>query len=153
MNFLYDTWVFIANNATLIGNLEFDVNQVMANGQTALFGFQCDGYSGTWDYAKNAGSATSFRAAWVNSGAKCNPRSWAMNMWHHVQISYSRDASGYVTYKSVWFDGAEQPINATVFSAFALGWGPVLLTNYQVDGLASGGSVTTYLDNITIYRW
>jgi hypothetical protein len=152
-NFLFDTWVYIANNASLIGNLEFDLNQVIANGQTVIFGFQCDGYSGTWDYTKNGGSATSSWAAWVHSGAKCNPRSWAMNKWHHVQISYSRDSSGYVTYKAVWLDGAEQAINARVFSGFALGWGPVLLANYQVDGLGGSGSVTSYLDSLTVYRW
>ena len=151
-NFLYDTWVYIVDSAQSIGNLEFDLNQVMPNGQTMIFGFQCDGYSGTWDFTKNAGSATSPRDTWVHSGAKCNPRSWAVNRWHHVQISYSRNSSGWATYKSVWLDGAEQGINATVYDAFALGWGPVLLANYQVDGIGSG-SVTTFLDDFRVYRW
>ncbi|MFP5206374.1 MAG: hypothetical protein ACLGSH_13535 [Acidobacteriota bacterium] len=75
-----------------------------------------------------------------------------MNHWHHIQISYSRDSSGYVSYHSVWFDGAESPINATAFSAFALGWPPVLLTNFQVDGFGSGSN-TIYLDKVTISRW
>lgn len=151
-NFFYDTWLYIAGSAANIGNLEMDMNQVMSNGWTVIFGFQCDGYSGTWDYTKNAGSPTSPKDTWVHSGAKCNPRSWAVNAWHHVQVSYSRDSSGNVTYKSVWLDGAEQTINATVPSAFALGWGPVILTNFQVDGLGSG-SATTYLDDLKISRW
>jgi hypothetical protein len=151
-NFLYDTWVYIENSAANIGNLEFDLNQVMANGQTVIFGFQCDGYSGTWDYTKNAGTPTSPIDVWVHSSAKCNPRTWAVNKWHHVQINYARNSSGYATYKSVWLDGVEQGIWATVPAAFALGWSPTLLTNYQVDGIGSG-SVTTYLDNLTIYRW
>ena len=75
-----------------------------------------------------------------------------MNQWHHVQISYSRNSSGYVTYHSVWLDGSESQINATVPSAFALGWAPVLLTNFQIDGIGSGSN-TVYLDKVTISRW
>jgi hypothetical protein len=71
-----------------------------------------------------------------------------------VQIGYSRDDSGNVTYSSVWLDGAEQSINATVNSAFALGWGPTMLTNFQIDSAESGSaSATVYLDDLTIYRW
>ena len=151
-NFFYDAWLYIAGSAANIANLEMDMNQVMSNGWTVIYGFQCDGYSGTWDYTKNAGSPSSPYDTWVHSSAKCNPRSWATNAWHHVQVSYSRDGSGNVTYKSVWLDGAEQMINATVPSAFALGWGPVILTNFQVDGLGNG-SATTYLDDVKVSRW
>ena len=38
-------------------------------------------------------------------------------------------------------------------ASFALAWGSVLLTNCQVDGLGGDGSVTAYLDNVTVYRW
>ncbi len=151
-NFLYDGWVYINNSAGSIANLEMDVNQVMENGQTAIFGFQCDGWSGTWDYTQNQGSASHPVDAWVHSRAACNPRAWARNTWHHLQINYSRNSSGAVTYHSVWLDGKESVINATVFSAFALGWGPTILTNFQVDGLGNS-SATVYLDNLTIYRW
>jgi hypothetical protein len=44
-------------------------------------------------------------------------------------------------------------LNASVPSAFALGWGSVLLTNFQIDGLGASGSSTLYLDNLTIYCW
>jgi hypothetical protein len=41
-----------------------------------------------------------------------------------------------------------------VRSAFALGWAPTLLTNFQVDGsLSTSGTATAYLDDLTIYRW
>jgi hypothetical protein len=33
-----------------------DMNQVMPNGQIVIFGFQCDGWSGTWDYTANKGT-------------------------------------------------------------------------------------------------
>jgi hypothetical protein len=151
-NFLYDAWVYLTSSASTVGNIEMDLNQVIPGGHTVIFGFQCDGWSGTWDFTKNAGSAAKPKDQWVHSGAKCNPRSWSINAWHHVQISYSRNDSGDVTYKSVWLDDNEQPINATVFSAFALGWGPTLLTNFQVDGKGTGTN-TVYLDDLIIYRW
>jgi hypothetical protein len=153
MNFFYDTWVYLASPSTGIANLEMDMNQVMSNGQTVIYGFQCDGYSSTWDYTANTGTPWSPKDTWLHSKAYCNPRNWGTNTWHHVQISYSRDDSGNVTYHDVWLDGHEQPINATVPSAFALGWSPTLLTNLQVDGLGGGGTAVVYLDDLTVYRW
>ncbi len=152
-NFLYDGWLYIASPSSGIANIEMDMNQVMSNGQTVIFGFQCDGYSNTWDYTKNAGTPQSYKDVWVHSTASCNPRNWAVNTWHHVQIQFSRDQYGNITYQAVWLDGNKQTINATVPGAFALGWGTTLLTNFQVDGLGASGSSTVYLDQLTIYRW
>jgi hypothetical protein len=131
-----------------------DMNQVMANGQTVIYGFQCDGWSGTWDYTANTGTPVKFVDTWIHSKAPCNPHQWKTNTWHHIQISYFRDDSGNVTYQSVWFDGAESTLNVTVPSAFALGWAPTLLTNFQLDGyLATSGAAIAYLDDLTISRW
>ncbi|WP_158748691.1 hypothetical protein [Acidobacterium sp. S8] len=152
-NFIYDGWVYLTSSTSTMANLEMDMNQVMPNGQTVIFGFQCDGYSGTWDYTMNKGSAQKPVDSWVNTKASCNLKNWSKNAWHHIQVSYSRTDSGYVTYKSVWLDGVQQQINATVYSAFALGWAPTILTNFQVDGLGSGGTPVVYLDDLTIYRW
>lgn len=151
-NFVYDAWVYLTSDTGSIGNIEMDLNQVMPNGQTVLFGFQCDGWSGTWDYNANwAGSAKPVNT-WMHSSAPCNPRTWGRNQWHHVQISYSRNEYGVATYHSVTLDGKQMAINATVPDAYALGWSPVLLTNFQVDGLGNGSN-TVYLDNLVIYRW
>ena len=153
-NFLYDARIYVASPSTDIANVEMDLNQVMSNGQTVIFGFQCDGWSGTWDYTINAGTPQQPVDRWMHSTRSCNPRKWTTNAWHHIQVSYSRDNYGNVTYKSVWFDGVEQDINATAPSAFALGWGPTLLTNFQVDGATStSGSSIIFLDNLTLYRW
>jgi hypothetical protein len=152
-NFVYDALVYLNNSASQIGNIEMDMNQTMPNGQTVIYGFQCDGYTKTWDYTWNAGSATNPSDRWAHSKAYCNPREWSRNTWHRVQISYSRDQWGNVTYHSVWLDGLEMPINVKAYSAFALGWGPTLLTNFQVDGLGSGGQPVVFLDNLTVYRW
>lgn len=152
-NFFYDGWLYIANSAASIANIELDMNQVMSNGQTVIYGFQCDGWSGTWDYTKNSGTPQQPKDGWVHSAAPCNPRKWKVNTWHHVQIAYSRDQYGNVTYQYVTLDGTKQTINATVPSAFALGWGSTLLTNFQIDGLGTSGTSTVYLDNLTISRW
>ena len=152
-HFRYDGWVYIAAPSDDVANLEMDMNQVMANGQTVIFGVQCDGYSNTWDYTANEGTPEDPDDVWMHSNAPCNPREWATDVWHHVQIGYSRDDQGNVTYESVSVDGAEQDINATVPSAFALGWDSVLLTNFQVDGLGASGSTMVYLDKLSIYRW
>lgn len=152
-NFMYSVWVYIPAPSTNLANLEMDMNQTMPNGETAIFGFQCDGWSNTWDYTANTGSPEHPNDTWLHSSQPCNARTWTPNAWHHVQVSYSRDDSGNITYKSVWLDDVEQQINATVNSAFALGWGPSLLTNLQVDGLGKGGSVTLYIDNLSVSRW
>ena len=152
-NFLYDGWVYLASPSSDIANLEFDLNQVIWNGDTVIYGFQCDGYTNTWDYTTNAGSPLNYDDQWLHSSAYCSPREWITNIWHHVQITCSRDSEGNVTYQSVWLDGVEKVINETVPSAFALKWGPALLTNFQVDGLGGYGSATTYLDDLTVYRW
>ena len=153
-NFFYDAWVYFTSSSGHIANLELDTNQVMANGQTVLIGVQCDGYSGTWDYTVNQGTASSVKPHWVNkSGTHCNPRNWSENTWHHVQASFSRNDSGWITYHAVWLDGVESQLNATVYGAADLGWGPVINTQFQVDGLGSSGTTTVYLDNLTISRW
>jgi hypothetical protein len=152
-NFLFDAWIYLTSSASHIANLELDLNQVMPNGQTVIYGFQCDGYSGTWDYTENAGTPTHPKDHWLHSHAACNPRSWSRGAWHHIQISYSRTDTGKITYKAVWRDGVEQKLGVTVPSAFALGWGRILLTQVQIDGLGSSGSATVYVDDLTIYRW
>jgi len=151
-NFLYDTWVYIQSPNTQLANIEMDMNQTMPNGQTAIFGFQCDGWNGTWDYTKNAGTPQKPVDTWVKSNQACNPRNWSVNTWHHVQVAYSRDNSGNIDYQTVWLDDVPQTINATVNSAFALGWAPSLLTNFQVDGIGNG-QVILFMDNLTVYRW
>lgn len=155
LNFLYDGWVYLPRPSKGIANLEMDTDQVISNGDTIIYAFQCDGYSGTWDFTENAGGvAKSNSAHWVNSQAGCNPQNWTTNTWHHVQITYSRAPDGSsVTYQSVWFDGVQQRINSTVPSDFPLNWASVLLTNFQIDGLGNSGSATVYLDKLNIYAW
>lgn len=153
-NFFYDAWVYFTSSAGSIGNLEMDTNQVMPNGQTVIFGVQCDGYSGTWAYTANQGTASHQKPRWLAAkGTTCNPRNWTRHTWHHVQASYSRDDAGKITYHSVWLDGAESRLNATVNGAFDLGWDPMINTQFQVDGFGSSGTTKVYLESLTVSRW
>ena len=152
-NFVYDAQVWIDEGST-ISNLEMDNNQVIPNGDTVIYAFQCSGYAGVWEYSANVGTRTSPMVKWLRSTVACNPSNWTRNEWHHVQISYSRDDLGNVTYQSVWLDGVQGDLNQTVASAFTLGWGAgVLVTNFQIDGIGTSGASTLYLDDLNIYRW
>ncbi len=152
-NFFYDTWIYLDSSGSEIGNLEFDVNQVMADGKTVLAGVQCDGYTGHWDYTVNTGSASDVKPKWYSkSGASCDPRDWSRDAWHHLQFSFSRDSSGTISYHDIWLDGAKFSIDASAFGAADLGWGPTINTQFQIDGLGSG-TVKAYLDDLTISRW
>jgi hypothetical protein len=152
-NFMYDAWVYVTSSASHIANLEMDVNQTMPNGQTVIFGVQCNSPSGTWDYTENLGSASHPKGHWAHSGAACNVHNWSKYTWHHIQVTYSRNSTGHVTYKSIWLDGHQSTLNHTVFAARSLGWGSSVSTNFQLDGLGSSGSSTVYLGGLTIYRW
>jgi hypothetical protein len=153
-NFVYDAEVWI-EEGSVIGNLEMDNNQVIADGDTVIYAFQCAGDSGFWEYSENSGTPKSPVVKWVKSNQPCDPEKWTPNEWHHIQISTSRDTVGNVTYNGVWVDGVEAPINETVPSAFTLHWAAGdLMANFQVDGKgAAGGSSTVYLDQFTMYRW
>ena len=151
-NFVYDAHVWISSDS-VISNLEMDNNQVMKNGDTVIYAFQCSGYANVWEFSGNVGTRTSPSVKWMKSTAPCNPAKWTRDTWHHIQIQTSRDDYGNVTYHSVWFDGVEAPINQTVNSDFALGWAlGALVANFQIDGIGTGSS-TLYLDNFTMYRW
>jgi hypothetical protein len=74
-NFLYDAQIWIASGCN-IGNLEMDNNQVIANGDTVIYAFQCAGDTNTWDYSENAGTRKQPVVRWVQSNAPCNPAEW-----------------------------------------------------------------------------
>jgi hypothetical protein len=150
-NFVLDTYVYLAN-PDQVQNLELDLNQVMSNGETVIFGTQCSSVSNTWEYSYISSNAPH----WKPSNIACNPRSWAANTWHHVQIGYHRDGNGYVTHDWVNLDGKQSWFsNANGWGGLWLGWAKgALLTNVQIDGNNSGsGSVTAYFHKMTIYRW
>jgi hypothetical protein len=150
-HFVYDAYVYI-DDPTQLANLEMDVNQVMSNGDTVIYAFQCSGYSKAWEFSTIANN----RPHWHSSGLPCSPEKWAANTWHHIQIASHRSSTGIVTYDWVNLDGTYQDINnATGHGAVALHWATgVLNLNFQLDGSSeSSGAVTIYADKLTIYYW
>lgn len=149
-HFIYDAYLWLSD-ASSLANIEMDMNQVIDNGDTIIYGFQCDGYSGTWDYTLNPSRT---HGGWHHSNVACpDPKTWEPNTWHHVQISYSRDGD-IVTYETVALDGQQSDlVGAKGNSGRPLGWGQTLLTNFQLDGQGSDGSIHAYLDKLTISRW
>ena len=149
-HFVYDTYVYITDPSQ-VANLELDMNQVMSNGATVIYGTQCSSYTKTWEYTYVSGGAH-----WKSSNIACNPKNWAAKTWHHVQIASHRNSSGDVTYDWVNVDGTHSVFkNATGYSAEKLGWAKGdLLINFQMDGTNSGsGSITAYIHKMTIFHW
>ncbi len=150
-HFVYDTYVYLADPSQL-KNLEMDMNQVMADGKTVIFGTQCSGYSGTWEFV----TVSHKKPHWNVSNIACNPKNWEADKWHHVQIASSRTSEGVVTYEWVNLDGKYSYFSdAKGSAALALGWtAGDLLLNFQMDGAsADSGSITAYIDKMKIYRW
>jgi hypothetical protein len=148
-NFALDTYVYFTDPSQ-VGNLELDLNQVMPNGATAIYGTQCSSYSKTWEITYTNGSSH-----WRPSNVACNPKSWAPNTWHHIQIGFHRDDTGYVVHDWVNVDATHSTFTNTGAAASDwLGWPKgVLLVNYQVDGVLSKGSITSFVHKMTIYSW
>ncbi|HTF70959.1 MAG TPA: hypothetical protein VK638_50650 [Edaphobacter sp.] len=149
-HFVYDTYVYFKDPAQ-VANLELDMNQVMSNGATVIFGTQCSSYANRWQFTTTSGGGSH----WHSSNIPCNPKTWAANTWHHVQIASHR-SGGVVTYDWVNVDGKHSVFSGAVgTSALQLGWEHGdLLINFQLDGTNSGsGSITAYIHKMTIFRW
>jgi len=150
-HFVYDTYIYLVNPSQ-IENIEMDMNQVMSDGRTVIFGSQCATGSGSFEYTKIENGGTH----WYASNIPCHPKTWTANTWHHVQIASHRDDDGVVTYDWVNLNGTYTDFkNATGSSAEKLGW-PAgdLLLNFQLDGAGAGGEpVTVYIDKMTVWRW
>jgi hypothetical protein len=149
-HFVYEANVYLVEPKE-IAAVEMDMNQVLADGRTVIFGVQCSVHSKTWEYTYVNKSGTH----WHASNIACNPQTWGNKKWHKVQIASHRDDDGNVTYDWVNFDGAYSDFqNTTVFSTESLGWSPgELLLNFQIDGSHKSGTMDAYLNDLAIYRW
>jgi hypothetical protein len=150
-NFVLDTYVYVVDPAQ-VQNLEMDLNQVMSNGETVIYGTQCSSISKTWEYAIVSGNAPH----WKSSNIACNPLNWSAKTWHHIQVGFHRNSSGVVTHDWVNFDGTHSVFkSATSAAAMKLGWAKGdLLINYQIDGEnKTSGTITSYIHKMTVYHW
>ncbi len=150
-HFAYDTYVYLADPSQ-VGNLEMDVNQVMANGRTVILGVQCSSSAGKWEYSEVIGSSPRWRLSTI----ACNPKAWSANAWHHIQIGSHRSSTGIATYDWVTLDGKTSYFqNATGPASLPLHWTPAdILINFQLDGASSeSGLMKVYIDKMIVYRW
>lgn len=149
-HFVMDTYVYVKDPYQM-ANLELDLNQVMSNGETVIFGTQCSVYSHSWEWTYFSGG----NPHWHSSNIGCNPTTWAANTWHHIQVAYHRDNNGVVTHDWVNFDGTHHTFSgATAGSAKYMGWARGdLLMNVQMDGHNGSGSITAYFHKTVFYRW
>jgi hypothetical protein len=120
-----------------------------------IFGFQCDSYSGTWDYGINCQTTSNPKFQWVHSNVPCNCRKWPAKTWMHIQVKYHHDGNGFATYDQVALNGVVSNfVGATHNSAFVLGWEKnVIQTQFQIDGFGASGGNTIYADHINLARW
>jgi hypothetical protein len=148
--FVLDTYVYLPNPSEVL-NLEMDINQVTANGETVILSTQCAGTTGTWE----AGYTSGKYDHWWSSSIKCNPKSWSANVWHHIQIGMHREPNGVVSHDWVNFDGTHHTWGYVRESAHFLGWAPATVNvQFQIEGAnSSSGSVMSYIHKLTIYRW
>ncbi len=150
-HFVYDTYIYSVWPSET-ANIEMDMNQVMSNGKTVIFGVQCSSYSGTWEFVTVSGNSPH----WHSSNLGCNPKNWSADAWHHIQIASHRDSYGDVTYDWVSLDGKTGYfVGAHGAAAMSLGWAHGdLLINFQLDGSSSSSAqMKEYIDKLTIYRW
>jgi hypothetical protein len=163
-NFLYDAWVYIPNVSKVM-NIEMDVNHTVSSGTTFILAAQCSVNIGTgvWEMTSSSG--------WLTTNAPCTPQAVTSNAWHHFQIQSHHDSSGVIHYDKVAVDGVITssltctPKGGGTATAAAcnsagksLGWGAGMGPNFQLDGLGtppsgSSYSASAYVDNFTIDYW
>lgn len=152
MNFCYDLEVEFAD-PTQIGQLELDMNQVLADGRNCFLCVQFDTNSGTIQYTTTPNN----KCHWNSSKLTHNLKSWPPNTSKHIRIFTHRDAAGMVYYDGIEIDEVYQPFGLPpVQSAFVPSppW-PVgtMLINFQTNGANAKGTMQSIAKNIEVFYW
>lgn len=164
-NFLYDVWVYFPTTSDVanMGNLELDINHSLGDGFLYVLGVQCfvnqANGNGVWQVSPNGSS-------WNTSNATCSNSQFSAGTWHHVQIQSHHDDSGNITYDAVAVDGSTQSFStchdhttgnaiSCTGTRLSASWDPTIGPNFQLDGGNghSSGSITVYVNQLTIYFW
>jgi len=127
---VYSVSMYTTDN-TNFNQVETDVNQVISNGHTIIYGFQCSIPTGKYEYTINSGGS----ATWVASSVPCTRAQYSINTWHTFSFSAHRVGET-VTYDQVCFDGTCTALGNSGANGFALGWTPIGLfsLNFQITG-------------------
>jgi hypothetical protein len=145
--FTVDTWIYF-NKLASVNNIEIDLNQVIPNGDTVIFGMQCNFPRGVWQYTTNV----SGQPHWNDSNVACSKKWWTGGLWHHVILKHHRDSAGNVAYDWVNFDTTTANfVGAFGPSNFSLGWEiGQQVANFQVDGDGTFSGTSALLNLFTI---
>jgi hypothetical protein len=158
-HFQYDIYAYFPNVSKVM-NIEMDMNHATTSPLKTVYilAAQCNLSLGVWQVTANR--------VWVNTNAPCTTSQITPGVWHHFQIQTHHEASGGtgIYYDAVAVDGNATNItsctNPTTGAAVScdstsesLGWGGVIGPNFQIDGIGSGGNITAYADNFTVYFW
>lgn len=157
-SFTWSAWFYYTATST-INQFEFDLNQVIADGDTIIYAAQCDltTSGGVWEFSNH----------WtITSTVACPRAQWTINTWHQISIAAHRASSCTtpgtcnVTFDSVSFDGTKTVLtnalcggSCTHNSADSLGWSPsgLLLPNVQFGvNNSANGTNTAYVDLLSI---
>src|SRR5678815_2295629 len=125
----YECMCFV-NDTTHLRNLEFDLNQVLPNGDTVIYGVQFNFGNSKIQFTTNAGGSH-----WNDSNITFAKAQFTAGVYHHLIFNYHRDAAGVVTYDTFTFDNTVYPfVNCSGNSAFSLGWTPIgnKVLNFQI---------------------
>jgi len=128
------------------------MNQVMANGQTVIFGIQANFLAGFWQYTTASSPTTS---QWNSSTIAVSRASFNTGATpNHIILTSHRDINGILTYDTVNLNGVSTNFTSAVGnSAFTLNWTPIgeNVLNFQIDGDNSANSMSAYLDKTTVF--
>ena len=133
-----------------------DNNQVIANGDTVIYSFQCSGNAGVWEFGSNVGTSKQSYCQMGEVQRSVQPRPVGPPIRGITFRSAIRvTTSGNVTYHSVWLDGEETPIGATVLAAFSLRWPAWAAWLPTSRWMATPGADPRPgdLDQLTLWRW
>lgn len=141
-NFCYDAQIRFSDPSQVL-NMELDMNQVMADGRTAVFDCQCASGSKAWEVN-----------CWKPTRVAGNPQQW--EGWSRVRIFWHRSEDGNTVYwDGVEFNGVYTDIGmSSIANVKALGW-PVgrLILNFQIEGSQASGTVDANVRNLQIWLW
>jgi len=140
-NFKYDL-DFYVDHPDQAQALEFDVNQD-TGGSRYIYGTECDfGDTQTW----RTWNSDSHR--WVSTGIYCGRP--AAGQWNHVTWELQRN-NGQAVFVAVTLNGNRQSVNVSS-NSYAEG-GEGINVAFQADLNASGGSVSVWVDNVSLTTW
>jgi hypothetical protein len=145
-HFIYDVYYYIAAGSP-VGELELDLNHAPTANNLFLLGVQCVN-GGQWQITEYVSGSSH----WENTGTACPSNAFASGVWHHVQV-LTQHSSSTITYDTAWIDGVSYNLSGLTSMPESTGWAQSIGPNFQLDGSANNGTITTYASNFFVWYW